>query len=170
MFHDQPIAENAGSKSATLKHSSLFSEGEKVPANNGSGVREVGQGSIVVMSQHRPVVNAIVVPVTAAINRVASDLKDATGSVLDRGSAGASKGLIAGQKSYESGHQTSHGQGQTSIQKLKEGKEKGAGQVLDFSSKSGAVPAEKSDAFESVSQGAKVPNGSTTPLDLRGCG
>lgn len=93
MFHDQPIAENAGSKSATLKHSSLFSEGEKVPANNGSGVHEVGQGSIIVMSQHRPVVNAIVVPVTAAINRVASDLKDATGSVLDRGSAGASKGL-----------------------------------------------------------------------------
>lgn len=36
--------------------------------------------------------------------------------------------------------------------------------MLDFSSKSGAIPAEKSDAFESVSQGAKVPNGSTTPL------
>ncbi|OIS95641.1 hypothetical protein A4A49_42502 [Nicotiana attenuata] len=88
-----------------------------------------GQGSDAIKSQHIAAVDGVViVPVAAALNRVAKDLKAATGPVFDQGSAGVHNGPGAGQKSAEVGHQLAKGHGQINVQNLTEGKEKGAGQ------------------------------------------
>lgn len=72
------------------------------------------------------VTGAVTVPAVADISRIAKELKVDSTAVFDRVSNAVTKGPVSGQKTDEAGH----GHGQTSLQKLKDGKEKGIEKMI----------------------------------------